>query len=96
MAKRQAHRQITKMIGDMEKLAKRLRAGVRQRAKSAKIPARLKRAAAELKKSAGVVSSRVEKHARRLRAELKGRAKGKVAKRGKKARRTTRRRTKKK
>ena len=71
MAKRQAHRQITKMIGDMEKLAKQLRAGVRQRAKSAKIPARLKRAAAELKKSAGVVSLRVEKHARRLRAELK-------------------------
>ncbi len=72
MAKRQAHRQISKMIGDMEKLAKQLRAGVRQRAKSAKIPARLKRAAANLKKSAGAVSERVEKHARRLGAELKG------------------------
>ena len=81
MAKKKADR-VAKMVGEVEAIAKELRASIRNRAKRANIPAKLKRAAADLRKRAGAAATHVDKHVRQLRKDLK---------KGKKTKRTTRR-----
>ena len=65
-----ARARVARMVAEVEQIAKDLRADVRKRAKEARLPRMLQKAAARLCKQAASAASGIEKYAHQIRAEL--------------------------
>lgn len=63
---------VAAIIREVEKIARRLRADLRRRARAAGLPNTMQAAASELRKQAAKAAGQVEKYVRTLRHELEG------------------------
>lgn len=89
MASKKQGDRVSALIGDVEKLAKRLRTDLRKRAQAAGLLKNIRSAADQLRKRAAVAAKQVEKYVHEIRTELERGAK--PAKKGAKKRKAPKR-----